>query len=539
MAISLVTTFGIGYQAFDANGNPLSGGLLYTYIAGGTTDLATYTDASGVTANANPIVLGADGRPPNEIWVTSGYRYRFVLADSAGSLIGTYDGIPSTSSSVSGPTGQSSSGPTAQVAITPTLSFTVQPSNVVQLAVMSPAVQVSLTDGSGNVIYSYTGNITLAIGTGSSVLGGTTTVAAVNGVATFSTLTLSLVESGDTLVASATGMVGATSNTFNVTTIISYSSTATQTFNSNPVAMYGIGGDAARFGGGYDDTTFVTQDNVVTHFYRIDINTGSYTTHNFSTSTAPFTVDESGDIFFQNTAGNAFYKIQPNDTQDYFSIASTTGTYGTAQTPINTGPDLITFQGTDGSHFSSIDYVAHTATRTNVVGDCEMAKQNANISGGRVYCAANGVIKYFDTVGNTLVTLVSPPSMDSTCMIVDASVNIYGIASGGSIIRKYDNTGSLLGSVDIANGSVTGTYKLACYTNDGSLWANAQVLGTGTMWWKIKVSDMTVASTGTLVRHNTSLYWSMAVGTRFLNQSSPVLFTSNGADFYLGKMVPA
>ena len=43
-------------QFFDNNGNPLVGGKLYTYAAGTTTPLATYTDASSGTPNTNPII---------------------------------------------------------------------------------------------------------------------------------------------------------------------------------------------------------------------------------------------------------------------------------------------------------------------------------------------------------------------------------------------------------------------------------------------------------------------------------------------------
>ena len=42
-------------QFFDANGDPLVGGLLYTYEAGTTTPLVTHTDSTGVSANTNPI----------------------------------------------------------------------------------------------------------------------------------------------------------------------------------------------------------------------------------------------------------------------------------------------------------------------------------------------------------------------------------------------------------------------------------------------------------------------------------------------------
>jgi hypothetical protein len=77
-------------QFFDANGAPLAGGLLYTYEAGSTTPLATYTDSTGVSANTNPIVL--DSRGEANVWL-EGAIYKFALYTSVGVLIWTVDNI--------------------------------------------------------------------------------------------------------------------------------------------------------------------------------------------------------------------------------------------------------------------------------------------------------------------------------------------------------------------------------------------------------------------------------------------------------------
>lgn len=49
-------------QYFDDNGNPLSGGKVYTFEAGTTTPKTTWSDAGQSVANANPIILDAAGR---------------------------------------------------------------------------------------------------------------------------------------------------------------------------------------------------------------------------------------------------------------------------------------------------------------------------------------------------------------------------------------------------------------------------------------------------------------------------------------------
>lgn len=92
MAVNL-SPIGNGFQFLTTTGLPLNGGLLYTYQAGSSTPLATYTDVNGTTANTNPIVLGTDGRPQNEMWLTYGYSYKFVLKDSAGVTIQSYDNL--------------------------------------------------------------------------------------------------------------------------------------------------------------------------------------------------------------------------------------------------------------------------------------------------------------------------------------------------------------------------------------------------------------------------------------------------------------
>ena len=93
MSVSLSPYAGAGAQFFDNNGNPLAGGLIYTYAAGTTTPAATYTSNSGVTANANPIVLDSAGRTPAQIWLTEGSSYKFVLQTSLGVTVKTDDNI--------------------------------------------------------------------------------------------------------------------------------------------------------------------------------------------------------------------------------------------------------------------------------------------------------------------------------------------------------------------------------------------------------------------------------------------------------------
>jgi hypothetical protein len=95
MTVNLSLFAGAGWQFFDNSGVPLSGGLVYTYQAGTTTPQTTYTTSEGNAAHTNPIILNSAGRVPSggEIWLTNDLSYKFILKDSVGVLIGSYDNI--------------------------------------------------------------------------------------------------------------------------------------------------------------------------------------------------------------------------------------------------------------------------------------------------------------------------------------------------------------------------------------------------------------------------------------------------------------
>jgi len=93
MTVYLSPFAGAGAQFFTDDGSVLSGGKIYTYAAGTTTPLTTYTSISGTTANPNPIILDSGGRLPEDMWLTEGLKYRFVLTDSCDIQLGEYDDI--------------------------------------------------------------------------------------------------------------------------------------------------------------------------------------------------------------------------------------------------------------------------------------------------------------------------------------------------------------------------------------------------------------------------------------------------------------
>lgn len=116
---------------FDSEGNPLVGGKLYSYLAGTSVPLATYTDYSGGTPNTNPVILDADGYA--DVYLGNA-TYKFVLTDAD-------DVVQFTAPNVS-PVGGSSSGdsPWATHEITDGQAATALTGETVDFALYSSAV---------------------------------------------------------------------------------------------------------------------------------------------------------------------------------------------------------------------------------------------------------------------------------------------------------------------------------------------------------------------------------------------------------------
>ena len=100
------------------------------------------------------------------------------------------------------------------------LVFTVQPVTTAPNGAITPAIEVTIQDSAGQTVTSFTGMVTLEItdGTGNedAELSGTTSVAAVAGVARFTDLVIDAPGTGYTLTASAPGLTGATSTPFDI-----------------------------------------------------------------------------------------------------------------------------------------------------------------------------------------------------------------------------------------------------------------------------------------------------------------------------------
>lgn len=79
-------------QYFDANGNPLAGGSVYSYVPNTTTAKTTWSDQNELNPNTQPVVLNAGGFPSAGAIFGQG-NYRQIVKDANGNLI--WDGFTS------------------------------------------------------------------------------------------------------------------------------------------------------------------------------------------------------------------------------------------------------------------------------------------------------------------------------------------------------------------------------------------------------------------------------------------------------------
>ena len=183
----------IAVKVADANGEGVAGVTVTFAVASGGGSIVVdngITDANGLA------------------------RVTWTLGNTIGS-----QSITATSGTLSGSPLTINATGTALPAVA--LAFAQQPSSVLKNVMMSPAVTVRAVDVDGNVVTGFTGNITLALSTNptGATLGGTLSVAAVSGVASFPTLTVNNASAGYKLGAAATGLTSAQSDAFAVTSL--------------------------------------------------------------------------------------------------------------------------------------------------------------------------------------------------------------------------------------------------------------------------------------------------------------------------------
>jgi Bacterial Ig-like domain (group 1) len=175
----------------DAFGNPVPGATItWAVTAGGgaVSPASSATNALGIATTA---------------WTLGGVAGTGTVTASAAGLTGSPVSFAST----------------AIASAATKLAIVSQPSNVLAGVAIAPPIVVQARDASNNLVSAFNGSVALSLGTnpGGATLGGTTTVSASGGVATFSSVTLNKSGSGITVVASAGGLASDNSTAFSVT----------------------------------------------------------------------------------------------------------------------------------------------------------------------------------------------------------------------------------------------------------------------------------------------------------------------------------
>lgn len=186
----------------------------FAAICGSSSVTVTALDAGGAPLSGAPVTLAVTG--------TGNTLTQPGQTNTTGVATGTLSSTIAETKTVSAAINGTPITQPATVTITPgpatQLCFTVQPRTTAVGRVITPAVQVTATDASGHVATGFTGPVTVAIGSNptGAVLSGTTSVAAVNGMATFANLRINSAGTGFTLKAAASGFASAVSAPFNI-----------------------------------------------------------------------------------------------------------------------------------------------------------------------------------------------------------------------------------------------------------------------------------------------------------------------------------
>ncbi len=192
-----------------------------TVVSTPTTATPTITPAAGGYVNTATITI-ADSTPGAIIYYTQdGSAPTTASTAYTGSFAITTSQTITAIAAAPGYLNSAAASAAYVITISPPtqLAFLVEPSNTGTGAAITPAVQVAIEDAKGNTVTSATSAVTLALSAnpGDGILLGTTTVNAVNGVATFSGLNIAAIANGYTLIATSGTLTPATSATFNIT----------------------------------------------------------------------------------------------------------------------------------------------------------------------------------------------------------------------------------------------------------------------------------------------------------------------------------
>ncbi|MFY9158428.1 beta strand repeat-containing protein, partial [Aquirufa ecclesiirivi] len=372
------------------------------------------------------------------------------------------------------------------------------PASVTAGSSISPSITVSIDDALLNTITTATNSVTLSIGSnpGSGVLSGTATVNAVNGIATFSNLSINKIGNGYTLSAASTGLTGINTNSFNVVAgpaskyLVTSSSSSpeaggTVTFtaqladaNDNPVTTSGqtVTWTKSDANGSFASATSTTNaSGVATIVFTTHTVSGTATTVTATTSAISGT---SGTI--TTVAGTATKYLVTSSSSSPVAGATVTITAQLADANNNavaTSGQTVTWTKSDangsfasatsttnGSGVATIVFTTHTVSSTATT----VTATTSAISGtsGTITTVAGTATKYLVTSSSS--SPVAGATVTITAQLADANNN--AVATSGQTVTwtKSDANGSFASATSTTNGSGMATIVLTTHTVSGT-----------------------------------------------------------------------
>ncbi|HTH63848.1 MAG TPA: hypothetical protein VL563_04130 [Gemmatimonadales bacterium] len=320
------------------------------------------------------------------------------------------------------------------------LAFTVQPVNTAAGAAITPAIQVTAQDAAGNPVPSFAGSITLAIksgtGTSGATLRGTTTVGAVSGVATFSTLSINKSGNGYVLNASSTGLTGASSSSFNITP-------------GPAVSLAFIVQPAVSQKAGSSLTPTIRVAAVDSMLNTVTTFTSNITMAIGNNAGTPVPGTLTGTVIVKASAGvSSFNSLKINKVGTGYTLAaSATGLLSATSTPFNVTPGnatLLTFTTPPVSTTSLTTMAPVAVTAFDAQGNVATGFTN-NIT---MAIGTNPIFPNTPTLSGTLTVKAVAGVSSFTTLKIDSVANGYTLRATSSGL-----TAAISPSFDITNGS--------------------------------------------------------------------------------------
>jgi len=372
--------------------------------------------------------------------------------------------------------------------------FTVQPTTTVAATAITPAVQVTARDAFGNTATGFTGNVTVSLATnaGGGTLSGTTGVAAVNGVAVFSSLTINRTGSGYTLAATAAGLTGATSNGFDVTAagaarlvfMVQPSTTAAGAVIAPAVqvtAQDAQGNTATGFGGSVtvaigtnpgsgtlSGTATLAAVNGIAAFSTLSINKAG-TGYSLAASAASVTGATSAAFnIVAGTASRLVFTVPPTSTtagsvitpavrvaaQDAFGN-TVPGFTGNVTVALGANPSSGTLSGT-----ATIAAVAGVATFGDLSLDRAGTGYTLTAAASGLTAAASGAFDISPAAANRLAFTVQPTSATAGTAITPA-VQVTARDALGNTVTSFTGSVTVALGNNAGGGTLSGTTTTA------------------------------------------------------------------------------